>query len=340
VGREVESNWLCIMPLMSPTQRSRNPGETRFPASAALSIAILVVVACNAQPAAETAAELLAPLEPIELGTGVIFPREEGASRFLIAGWPPQQTLEGDSMWIHRTWAQVGFFQVADTPPTFVTEARPFAHPDAPQQRLTVLLNDVEIDAFDMRARWTTYEIDLPAGVVHPGWNVIELRFAHSLRPADFDPESDDRRRLAAVFRRLEIRNGAGRPEWPGRPGPRFDADNAIIEMPADSFFEARITPRRHEDLVGAAEVEFAGPQGPEEPEETYGPASIQAVVEIIDTSGALRVWESELRPGARPTLVHAELGGWEGEEIVVRVRVFGDANGVVRWRGFGTIAR
>ena len=322
------------MPLMSPTQRSRNPGERRFPASAALSITILVVAACTAQPAAETAAELLAPLEPIELGTGVIFPREEGASRFLIEGWPPQQTLERDSMWVHRKWAQIGFFQVADTPPTFVTEARPFAHPDAPQQRLTVLLNDVEIDAFDMRARWTTYEIDLPAGVVRPGWNVIELRFAHSLRPADFDPASDDRRTLAAVFRRLEIRNGAGRPEWPGRPSTGFDADETVIEMPTDSFFEARITPRRREELVGAAEADFAAPDGEE------GPGSIRAVVEIIDDSGALRVWESELRPGAPPSLVRAELAGWEGQEIVVRVRVFGNTNGVVRWRGLGTIAR
>ena len=277
------------------------------------------------------------PAEPIELGTGVIFPREEGASRFLIEGWPPQQTLEGDSMWVHRKWARIGFFQVADTPPTFAAEARPFALPDAPQQRLTVLLNDIEIDAIDMRPRWTTYEIDLPAGIVHPGWNVIELRFAHSLRPADFDPESDDRRTLSAAFRRLEIHNGAGRPEWPGRPGPRFDVDDAVVDMPTDSFFEARITPRRHEELVGAAEALFAGPEGPEGPD---GPASIRAVVEVIDTSGTLRVWESELQPGAPSAVVGAELAGWEGEEIVVRVRVFGDRNGIVRWRGLGTIAR
>ncbi len=297
-------------------------------------MAVLVVAACNADPPSEMRAELLMPSEPIELGTGVIFPREQGASRFLIVGWPPQQTLEGDSMWVHRTWAQVGFFQVADTPPTFVAKARPFAHLDAPQQRLTVLLNDVEIEAVDMPPPWTTYEIDLPAGVVRAGWNVIELRFAQSLRPADFDPESDDRRTLAAVFQRLEIRNGAGRLEWPSRPAPRFDAEEAVIEMPTDSFFEARITPRRREELVGAAEADFAAPEGPE------GPASIRAVVEVIDASGPLRVWESELRPGASSASVRAELAGWAGQEVVVRVRVFGDTNGVVRWRGLGTIAR
>jgi hypothetical protein len=199
---------------------------------------------------------------------------------------------------------------------------------------LTVLLNDIEIDALDMRPRWTTYEIDLPAGIVHPGWNVIELRFAHSLRPADFDPESDDRRTLSAVFRRLEIHNGAGRPEWPGRPGPRFDANETVIEMPTDSFFEARVTLRRREELVGAAEADFAAPQGDE------GSGSIRAVVEVVDDSGALRVWESELRPGAPPTSVRADLAGWAGQEVVVRVRVFGDTNGVVRWRGLATIAR
>ena len=322
------------MPLMTPAQRSRNPGGTRFPASAALSMAVLVVVACDADPASEILSELLMPSAPIELGTGVIFPREQGASRFLMEGWPPQQTLEGDSMWVHRKWAQVGFFQVADRPPTFVVEARPFAHPDAPQQRLTVVLNDVEIDTVDMRPQWTTYEIDLPAAVVHPGWNVIELRFAQSLRPADFDPESDDRRTLAALFRRLDIRNGAGRPEWPKRPAPRFDADEAVIEMPTDSFFEARITPRRREELVGAAEADFLTSEGPE------GAASIRAVVEVIDASGPLRVWESELRPGAPSASVRAELAGWAGQEVVVRVRVFGNTNGVVRWRGLGTIVK
>ncbi len=338
------------MPLMVRQQGYRTKTIHHIAAAAMWPIAMLALAGCGSEPIADTYLAEYVPFSTNGVDTDIIFPRDEGASRFLIRNWPPMQTLEGDTLWIHGKWARIGFFSVADIPPTLVAEARPYSHPDAPRQRLTVFLNGVEIESLRMLTRWETYEFKLPVELVKVGWNEIELRFSQSLRPADFDPESLDRRTLAAEFRRVEIRGGARRPYWPERPeqvslripaaavtvvvsDTDQDADrpppphlpDTVIEMPTDSFFDFYLSPGEHLELLGAvdADLAFPGEEG-----------TIRTVIEVIEPERTIRIWEAELGRDATTATVRVALDPWAGRVIGLRIRVFGSVNGIVRWAG------
>ena len=338
---------------MVPRQRSSTTEIKHIGAAAMLALAMLALAGCGSEPIAGTYLAEYIPFSANGIDTDVIFPRDEGASRFLIRNWPPMQTLEGETLWIHGKWARVGFFSIADLPPTLVAEARPYSHPDAPSQMLTVSLNGIDIESLRMPRRWETYEFKLPVEFVKVGWNEIELRFSESLRPADFDAESRDRRTLTAEFRRVEIRGAAGRPYWPERPEqvslrvpaeavavavfdtdrdadllPGPDLSDAAIDMPTDSFFEAYFSPGQNVELIGSVEANFAFPD-----EE----GTIRTVIEVVEPGKTMRIWEVELRRDATTANVRVDLDPWAGNVIGLRIRVFGSANGVVRWAGLAT---
>jgi len=316
----------------------------------ALTAATLVLASaagCGDEPALGTRFAELLPFSTHAVATDVMFPRAEGASRFLLRNWPPLQTLEGDVLWVHGTWARLQFFAVADEPPTFVAEARPFAPPGAPIQSLAVIVNGVETSTTVMFNGWRTYEFETPREAIHPGWNVIELRFAHSLRPRDFDPSSDDGRTLAAAFRRLEMRHASGRTPSPegsqavvttgsvaaqptSAAATAAPAAEASIDMPADSLLEVYAAPGRGAELVGAVEAEFAGPDTA---------AEIHVVVDIFDDEHTTRLWESTLRPSRPGAELRLDLTPWAERAVGMRLRVFGPSNGVVRWTGTGITA-
>lgn len=333
---------------------------------------------CGSPPRVETYIAELVPFGNGGVATDLIFPRESGASRFLVRNWPPMRSVTGDTMWLFGSWAHVGFYSVADEPPTFVFEARPFSHPDAPTQLLTVLLNGSQLEALAMPRRWETYEIELPAEIVEVGWNEIELRFSESYRPSDYDPGNDDRRTLTAQFRHLEVRSAAGRPYWAERPetvtlssssapaltpaaattdtpaagdavaggsgataagaldpaegGPEaaalFSGDPAeiAIEMPVDSYFQAYLVPSDDGGVEGAVSADF-------EPAAT---GHIRAEVDVVEPDAATTVWSADLSPQSPESEVSADLSRWAGEVVALRLRVYGDANGVVSWRALG----
>ncbi|MGD8331199.1 MAG: sulfatase-like hydrolase/transferase [Acidobacteriota bacterium] len=351
----------------------------RRPLVLAATLAMLLFAGgCGSPPSVETYIAELVPFGSGGVATDLIFPRESGASRFLVRNWPPMRSVTGDSMWVFGSWADVGFYTVADEPPTFVFEARPFSHPEAPTQLLTLLLNGSQIEALAMPRRWETYEIELPTDLLEVGWNEIELRFSESYRPSDYDPDNNDRRTLTAQFRRLEMRGAAGRPYWAERPeavtlqgssgppvtpavatgAPSATGDSAAtdardtaptagepisagadaaalftgdpadiaIEMPVDSYFQAYLVPSDDGGVVGALSAEF-------EPAAT---GVIHAEVDIVEPDAATAVWSAELTPQSSEGQVSADLSPWAGEVVALRLRVFGDANGVVRWRGLG----
>ena len=320
------------MPLMASTARSI-PRPPTLLAAASVLVALVGSISC-AEPARAPDAFIAehAPFGDSGVATDLMFPVDEGASQFLVRNWPPQQTLEGDSMWVHGRRAVVGFFSAADQPPAFVVEARPYTHPDAPAQTMEVVLNGRPIDRVAMAPAWRSYRFELPADIVEIGWNLIDLRFSQTPRPADFDPESDDRRVLTANFRRLELIAATGRPHWPDRPDAvSVDSPGEIalaaIEMPTDSYLQVELAPGRNTTLTGTVETAF-------------GPADdgvIRTVVEVVGADAPLRVWETELHPGSTNAAIEADLSGWSGQVIGLRLRVFGDVNGIVRWVGTGT---
>ncbi len=344
--------------------------STRCPRLAAAILGLVAAAAaCGSPPEVEVFLSESVPFSVSGVDTDIIFPREEGASRFLIRNWPPMRTLRGDTLWVHGKWARIGFYAVADRPPTFIAEASPYAHPDAPMQVLTISMDGEEVASMPMRAGWKTYEVELPTELVKIGWNEIELRFSQSLRPSDFDPRSEDHRTLAAEFRRIEMRSAARRPHWPERPeqlaltvpgeAPTLatggaatqpsrvagndteanaepetvlvaatvdDPIDTVIEMPTDSFLETYLFPGAEVRLVGTAAASF----------EASAHGTIRAVVDAIEADTETEIWSADLSPASPTAEVSADLSSWANRLVGLRLRVFGDTNGVVSWEELG----
>jgi arylsulfatase A-like enzyme len=331
------------------------PKRPAAPALAAFLAAL--AFGCGSPPTIDVQVAELVPFATSGVDTDVIFPREEGASRFLIRNWPPMSTHVGNTVWVHGKWARIGFFSVADAPPRLVFEARPYVHPDAPTQVLDILLNGQPVASLPMPQSWEGYDIELPGELVEVGWNELELSFAHTVRPSDLDPDNPDGRTLTAQFRRIEMRGAAGRPHWPERPGvvalvsgraanpdasasavadaatgpvdTASDPATGVIEMPTDSFLDAYLVPAAGARVIGAVEAGFeAGAAG-----------AVHAVLDAVRPDGAQQIWSAELRPAAARATVAAELGARNGEVVGLRLRVFGSANALVRWTGLATTA-
>lgn len=342
---------------------TRSGRRTGAAPRALLLVALLAAGACGGETTVDTYLAEYVPFATTGVDTDLIFPRESGASRFLFRNWPPIQSLQGNTIWVHGSWARIGFDSIADQPPKLVFEARPLTLENAPLQVVTLRINDVEFDERPMPPHWETYEIDLPADLVRVGWNVVELDFLHTPRPSDLDPASEDGRSLAAQFRRIEMRSAAGRPYMEERvaqvrlvgdeptvmPGATAtegepDADGGApaaaevsaerptrdIEMPADSFLEVYAMPGPDVQIVGTANARFA-------PGADAG--GISAVIDVVRPDGATTAWAAELTPQAAQATVEVGLGDWAGEVIGLRLRVFGSVNGTVTWEGLGLTA-
>ena len=167
------------------------------------------MVGCGSADVEVYLAEVM-PFGDRAVATEVIFPGP-AAAYLLGKRWPPPQAVERTGMWVRGTWAALGFYAAVPGNHTLVARARPYTFAAAPTQFIHVELNGEEIISEPMRRGWHEYEFELPGDRVEYGWNDVTFRFRHSIRPADYNPDSDDRRNLAAQFRRLEIRAPSGR---------------------------------------------------------------------------------------------------------------------------------
>jgi hypothetical protein len=73
------------------------------------------------------------------------------------------------------------------------------------RQRLTAELNGRRLGTVPLDRGRQTIEVELPASAWRAGENRLDLTFADATAPADVDPGSADRRRLAVAFDRLEL---------------------------------------------------------------------------------------------------------------------------------------
>lgn len=329
---------------------------------------LLAASACGGDPATDAYVAEYVPFATSGVDTDLIFPRESGASRFLFRNWPPIQSLRGNTIWVHGSWARIGFNSVADQPPELVFEARPLTMAEAPTQVVTFRLNDTEIDERPMPPRWESYVIDLPAELVRVGWNVIELDFLHAPRPSDLDPESEDGRTLTAQFRRIEMRSAAGRPYMPDRvehvrladlPPMALTSDEAAVatgasgaamdppeaaSSPVDPPEAESPTRKPNRDIEMPADsfLEVYAKPGPDgrivgtvaarfAPDTDQG--TVNAVIDVVRPDGTATTWSAALSPRSAEAEVDAALGEWAGDVVGLRLRVFGSANGTVSWR-------
>ena len=259
-------------------------------------IVALLLAACAPDPRAESyLAEYIALAGP-GVDTTAMFPGPDAERHLSGLPAPP---ADATLLWLTGTSLQLRFYAVTDAHRTLWVEARPPRPPGAPGQSIGVALGNSVGEARQMEPGWWIYEFPLPAGAIRRGWNSLELRFARTIRPADYDTTSSDQRELVAGLRRLEIRldgrGGAGDAERqvvvdfgdaapvPVAGGgadtaagagaaprtrdpsvaPRLrDLSAATVDMPAGSMTEVFLLPRPDTELLGDLSVAPGAPAG------------------------------------------------------------------------------
>jgi hypothetical protein len=81
----------------------------------------------------------------------------------------------------------------------------PMRYPRAPQQRVSLRLNDRPLGQIALSDDRRRYAIDAPRAAWRPGINPLTLEFDYAMAPADVDPLSSDRRPLAARVYELAV---------------------------------------------------------------------------------------------------------------------------------------
>lgn len=124
------------------------------------------------------------------------------ASVSIRSGWSgPEKAPDGVSFcWAEGREAILATRGVGRTSHKVRLRAWSFEYPQAPQQRMTVFVNDTRVSEIAVEAAPTEYTIDTPWSVWSDRENVLRFRFSRADAPSDRIPESKDRRRLAAAF--------------------------------------------------------------------------------------------------------------------------------------------
>jgi hypothetical protein len=79
--------------------------------------------------------------------------------------------------------------ETSSRPVDIVLRVQPFAHPDAPQQTLSVEMNGADLGVQPLQAGWQELRFHAPAEATVHGLNRLWLRFSHSARPVDVLPD-------------------------------------------------------------------------------------------------------------------------------------------------------
>lgn len=81
----------------------------------------------------------------------------------------------------------------------------PMDYPGAEPQKLEVLVNEQSLGSVAMRPDFDNYDFAVPAAALRSGLNVVTLRFARAMSPADVVPGSTDRRVFSAAIDSAEL---------------------------------------------------------------------------------------------------------------------------------------
>ncbi len=131
-------------------------------------------------------------------------------------------------VWVLGTRAELFFEAPSDGPLDFYASAHRFDFPEAPEQRLTLVLDGREVGSAPLTADWQEHRIPLPDPLGATADNTttlhrLVLRFSYATRPSQVS-ENADERELSAAFAALAILPRG----WSAtRPMPRATLDAA-----------------------------------------------------------------------------------------------------------------
>ena len=133
----------------------------------------------------------------IDLGTGA-------ARRELLGGWSIDERADGMTyVWSDRETSELGFFIVRPRPLTISFRCASFGPRE--HQAITVSLNEQYVDLVTLQQGWQEYQLSLPANALKVGINRLEFEYAYTWVPAELNPASTDRRRLAVLWDRFRF---------------------------------------------------------------------------------------------------------------------------------------
>ena len=297
------------------------------------------LAACSAAPEAVDVniADYAAAAEG-GVATHVMIPEPDpgGSESLLVRGWQPVNPEDlGAGHWAVGRHAELRFLAVRSVDRILELTVSPFDAPLAGGQNLNVTLNGLGLRSIELERGPHDHEISLPGRAVRVGWNTLDLEFTYAFSPQEIDASSTDTRPLAAHFRRVAIRPAPGRLMGPG-DAPEISVDRnpqagaaRVIEMPTDSMMSVWLRPRPGE-VVGSLSARFQAP--------TDG-GTIHGTLELVDETGAPHelVARTFNEAPPRPQDFSVDLSDWADQLVQLRLRVWGDTNGVVDWYGLST---
>jgi len=322
---------------------------------------ILLLTCCGQEQTAFLRVSDLLPLLDIQVGTEVILPSSSAVAHELGDGWVGRSSSRSDPRVAVRARSKrAELFIVAAAPGDLVMtlEARALSQPGDGPQTMTPVLSGEPLETIELGAEYQAYSLLLPEGLLRAGRNLMVLEFA-AVGPVE---SGDSTVMGAARVRNLAIHNSLGRPpttlrlgDVPGAGGVEQNAgsdpggvhlevDPGLL-MPADSILDlaievpegARITAELLRSLADPA-----GTQGDASRARSEGQAEVKdlfASIEVVDSTGTAEVvYEHAFGGGSvfrSPDRASFDLSleHWAGEEVLLRVRVWGGMNGHVAWQ-------
>jgi arylsulfatase A-like enzyme len=202
--------------------------------------------------------------------------------------------------------------------------------PDAPGQRrgVRILLNGRRLGRLKLDPDWATRRLEVPAGLVRIGENVL------TLRPGVGPAAMKGRKRPSVRLRQARFVSRKEHPPWRGRPdrirvqpGPNGSANGSAVEMPTGSFLDLFVRLPEGASLTGDVGLQ---------PTPGVSPFMVDVSVELWragQTEKGLfhHSFESPSAPARRMAV---GLKPWGGQIVRLRFRAGGSGAGIVRWQG------
>jgi arylsulfatase A-like enzyme len=152
------------------------------------------------------------------------------ARSHLLSGWSIDELWRGKTsfVWAMGEAATLRFTRFSRGPFTLYFRCRPIDLEDAPPQEVAILVNGTRVGSTRLEPDFRSYEITIPAGVLRPGENRMELRFDHFRAEPPAPRGVPAMRRLAVAWDWI----GFGGKAAPPMPRPAPSATPAAITLP------------------------------------------------------------------------------------------------------------
>ena len=240
------------------------------------------------------------------------------AERYLPEGFHREAGTGGEPFLWSKGEAEVALRLDTVAPRAAIVDMAPFRA--VPAQAVEVRLNGVPVARFALSDLRSRYRVPLPASAQRVGENRLRFVFTGTASPAEQDPKSLDKRRLAAAFYSMTTgaETDAGLDDLLRRDAPRPFAVTEANGAPVLTLVGPALV-RFAVRLPEGAELRFT-PALPLTARAAAGAASFRVTCESVESLGKEReLWSRVLRGNDEgPGEVRVRLPGRKGE--IVRV--------------------